>query len=72
MNNATHRDNGNTVTLYGLCCGYVQTLGYARLIRECQGSYTVSLFSNGSLIQEHFDYLAQARRALVRIEKVGN
>ena len=75
INNDTHRStpNGDRVTYYGFCCGYVETAGrkdYPSATLKKDGCYHVLGFDGTRTRFWHsFDYLTEARKFLAKFAK---
>ena len=75
INNDTHRStpNGDRVTYYGFCCGFVENVGdqdYPRATLDKQGCYNIRGFDgNRKHFWDQYEYLTEARKQLAKFAK---
>jgi len=75
INNDTHRStpNGDRVTYYGFCCGYVERVGdrdYPHATLDKQGCYNIRGFDgNRERFWYQYEYLTEARKHLAKFAK---
>ena len=75
INNDTHRStpNGDRVTYYGFCCGYVEKVGgndYPRATLKKNGCYHVQGFDGtNTRFWYEYEYLTEARKHLAKFAK---